>query len=97
MRGRPHRGSRRRSCHICRYRRAHNGLHKRQVDENTQLLGAVWDLEHAQAISRDQQTRQLFKSTADAAKIQKDVTESILFLEYNKRPVAQLSSYPCLP
>jgi hypothetical protein len=64
---------------------------KRQVDESTQLLGAVWDLEHAQAISRDQQTRQLVKSTADAAKIQQqDVTESILFLEYDKRPVAQL-------
>jgi hypothetical protein len=63
---------------------------KRQVDESTPLLGAVWDLEHAKAISRDQQTRQLVKSTAHAAKLQHDVIESTLFFEYNKRPVAQL-------
>jgi len=63
---------------------------RRQVDESTQLLGAVWDLEHAKAILRDQQTRQLVKSTAYAAKLQQDVMESTLFLEYNKRPVAQL-------
>ncbi|KAL5328618.1 hypothetical protein ACEPPN_002120 [Leptodophora sp. 'Broadleaf-Isolate-01'] len=64
---------------------------KRQIDENTQLLGVVWDVEHAQAISRDQQTRQLVKSTADAAKIQQqDVIERILYFEYAKRPVARL-------
>lgn len=63
---------------------------KRQVEESTQLLGAVLDLEHTQAVSRDQQTRQLVKSAADAAEIQQDVAQTILFLEYHKRPVAQL-------
>ncbi len=63
---------------------------KRQVEESTQFLGAVLDLERTPAISRDQQTRLLVKSAADAAEIQQDVTQGILFLEYDKRPIAQL-------
>jgi hypothetical protein len=61
---------------------------KCQVDESTQLLGAVWDLEHARAISRDEQTRQPVKGTAELQKL--DIVESTLFLEYENRNIAQL-------
>ncbi|KAI9728855.1 MAG: hypothetical protein M1834_007112, partial [Cirrosporium novae-zelandiae] len=62
-----------------------------QDEEWTQLLGAVWELEHARAISKDQQTRQLVKSTANAMRLhQQAVFESTLALEYNHHSVARL-------
>lgn len=64
---------------------------KRQVDEDTQLLGALWDVEHARGTSRDTATRQLVKSTAHATELQQqDVIESTLFLEYDNRHIARL-------
>lgn len=61
---------------------------KCQVDESTQVLGAVWNLEHARAISRDEQTRQLVKRTAELQKL--DIVESTLFFEYDNHHIAQL-------
>ena len=61
---------------------------KCQVDESTQVLGAVWNLEHARAISRDEQTRQLVKRTAELQKL--DIVESTLFFEYDNHHIAPL-------
>ncbi|XMA12780.1 hypothetical protein WAI453_005571 [Rhynchosporium graminicola] len=64
---------------------------KRQVDERIHLLEAILDLEHTWASSRDAQIREIFPYIADAANItQQDISESILYFEYDKFSVARL-------